>query len=121
MNAVNWFQIPAADFARAQKFYGAVLGSKFSDQSNAMGKHAFFMHGDEFAGGEVVQGQGLAPSDKGVMLYLNAPEGVDAALAKVPAAGGKVVMPRTDISPHGFIAWLRDTEGNTVGLHSMTA
>jgi uncharacterized protein len=121
MKAINWFQIPAADLARATKFYGAVVGAKFSDQSTAMGKHAFFMDGDAFAGGEVVQSQGLAPSDKGVVIYLDAPDGVDAALAKVPGAGGSVLMPRTDISPHGFIAWLRDTEGNTVGLHSMSA
>ena len=36
-------------------------------------------------------------------------------------AGGKVVMPKTDIGPPGFIALVRDTEGNVVGLHSERA
>jgi len=29
-----------------------------------------------------------------------------------------VVQPKTDIGPPGFIALVRDTEGNIVGLHS---
>jgi predicted enzyme related to lactoylglutathione lyase len=29
-----------------------------------------------------------------------------------------VVQPKTDIGPPGFIALVRDTEGNVVGLHS---
>ena len=33
-------------------------------------------------------------------------------------AGGKVMMPKTDIGPPGFIAVMVDTEGNSVGLHS---
>ena len=32
-------------------------------------------------------------------------------------AGGKVVMPRTEIGPQGSIAVMADTEGNQVGLH----
>jgi predicted enzyme related to lactoylglutathione lyase len=30
-----------------------------------------------------------------------------------------VVKPRTAIGEHGFIAIVKDTEGNGVGLHSM--
>ena len=37
---------------------------------------------------------------------------------RVVKGGGAVVLPKTDIGVHGFIATVRDTEGNVVGLHS---
>ena len=40
---------------------------------------------------------------------------------QVEKAGGKMVMPKTDIGPPGFIAIMVDTEGNSVGLHSARA
>jgi predicted enzyme related to lactoylglutathione lyase len=41
-------------------------------------------------------------------------------LSKVEAAGGKVLVPKTEISPeYGFMGVFIDTEGNRVGLHSI--
>jgi len=51
-------------------------------------------------------------------VYLNASGKLDACLERVVPAGGAVVMPKTDIGDPGFIAVVRDTEGNLVGLHS---
>jgi predicted enzyme related to lactoylglutathione lyase len=35
-------------------------------------------------------------------------------------AGGKIVAPKTEISPeHGYMALFIDTEGNRVALHSI--
>ncbi len=51
---------------------------------------------------------------------LNADGKMDAILARVAGAGGAVVLPRTSIGQHGFIALIKDTEGNRVGLHSGT-
>jgi len=34
------------------------------------------------------------------------------------ATSGSVVLPKTDIGESGFIALVRDTEGNVVGLHA---
>jgi predicted enzyme related to lactoylglutathione lyase len=39
-------------------------------------------------------------------------------LARVEAAGGTIEMPKTPIGPNGFIAFIIDTEGNQVGIHS---
>ncbi len=40
--------------------------------------------------------------------------------AKMEAAGGKIMVPRTEISPeYGFMAVFIDTEGNRIGLHSV--
>jgi predicted enzyme related to lactoylglutathione lyase len=51
-----------------------------------------------------------------VRIYL-AVEDLDAVLARAKPAGGEVVLPRTPIGEHGFIGAVRDSEGNTVGLH----
>lgn len=41
---------------------------------------------------------------------------VDAHLAQVKQAGGKVVMPKIEIGQFGFYARVADTEGNIVGI-----
>jgi hypothetical protein len=43
---------------------------------------------------------------------------MDPVLARVEAAGGKIAMPKTSIGPNGFMAFIIDTEGNQVGIHS---
>ena len=60
----------------------------------------------------------MCSSDLGVIVYLDADGTLDAGLARVERAGGQVILPKTDIGPPGFIALVRDTEGNLVGLHS---
>ena len=41
---------------------------------------------------------------------------VDDSLKKVEAAGGTVVRPKTEIPGMGSFAYLKDTEGNVIGL-----
>lgn len=36
-------------------------------------------------------------------------------------AGGKVLVPKIDIGENGFLAFILDTEGTKVGLHSPKA
>ncbi|HNP53532.1 MAG TPA: hypothetical protein PKK69_02900, partial [Ferruginibacter sp.] len=59
-------------------------------------------------------------SDKqGPLVYLNANPDVQLVLNRVEAAGGKIIVPKTEISPeYGFMAVIIDTEGNRVALHS---
>ena len=44
---------------------------------------------------------------------------MDNVLAKVEAAGGKIVQPKFSIGENGHIAYIMDTEGSVVGIHSM--
>ncbi len=44
---------------------------------------------------------------------------VDNVLAKVEAAGGKILQAKFSIGENGFVAYIQDTEGNCVGIHSM--
>jgi predicted enzyme related to lactoylglutathione lyase len=115
---VTWFEIPAADLDRAAKFYSDVLGVSMKVQQIGPERLSVFPHEKPSVGGCVTAGG--RPSDAGVVLYLNASPSLDAALHRVPAAGGEVVVPRTALPPGmGFYARIRDTEGNVVGLHAL--
>jgi predicted enzyme related to lactoylglutathione lyase len=71
-------------------------------------------------GGGLVEEEGYEPSQQGALVYLNGGEDLDVPLARVEAAGGKVILPKTSISPNGFMARFTDTEGNRVAFHSMS-
>lgn len=43
---------------------------------------------------------------------------MDDVVARVEAAGGKVLLPKMTIGEHGFMAIIMDTEGNSIGIHS---
>ena len=120
-NALNWFEIPATDIERAKNFYGTIFSTQLESMDMMGMKMAMFpadsMNGK--VGGALVQSEMHKPSADGTVVYLNANPDLNNALNKVEAAGGKVVMPKTEISPEiGHMAFFMDTEGNKVALHS---
>lgn len=120
MNAINWFEIPATDFARAKKFYETILGAEMMEMPFPDGKYGLFPSDmQNGVGGGLVQGEGFVPSNKGTIVYLNGGEDLSLSLNKVEAAGGKIILPKTSIGENGFMAHFIDTEGNRVALHSM--
>lgn len=120
-SAINWFEIPCADLQRAQSFYEAMLGRAMhrADLGGCV-PMVIFAHDDPGTGGCLVQGGGLEPShDKGVRIYLDCSPSVEAAMARVAKAGGKVLDECVELpNDIGFMAHIRDTEGNTIGLHA---
>ncbi len=121
-NALNWFEIPVLDFDRAKTFYETILGTQMQVME-AMGmKSAFFPAdmGNGSVGGGLIQGDGYEPSITGSLIYLNGMPDLSVALSKVEGAGGKIMLPKIGIGHNGFIAHIIDTEGNKVGLHSMS-
>lgn len=119
-NAINWFEIPVKNFKKAKMFYETIFGTSLQPME-AMGmKSAFFPAELETGGigGCIIEGQGYEPSDKGALVYLNGGDDLSVPLSKVEAAGGKILLPKTSIGPHGFMAHITDTEGNKLGLHS---
>lgn len=120
MNAINWFEIPATDFDRAVKFYETALGISMHREVFAGDPNAFFPYAQgQGVGGSVVKADYANPGSGGAVVYLNAGthQQLEAALARVEAAGGSVLRPATDLGEIGTIAFIRDTEGNHVGLH----
>ena len=117
--SIHWFEIPTTDLDRAARFYEAMLATKLTRQGAPESPMAIF--GDDPKG---VMGcllvDGRKPSDAGTRIYLTAPD-LDACVARAAAAGGTIVQAKTSIGPHGWIALVRDLDGNTVGLHAEPA
>ncbi len=121
-NSLNWFEIPAADIARATKFYETIFDVKMEPMNEMMGmKMVSFPNdmGSGKAGGAVVQSQQHKPSMDGCVVYLNANPNIQYVLDRIEKAKGKILMPKTEISPEiGYMAFFIDSEGNKIGLHA---
>ncbi len=118
-SAINWFEIPCEDLDRATGFYETVLGSKMARQGSGESAMAFFAAGPQSTGGSLVKKALQRPGRAGTLVYLNCDGDLDGVLARIPTAGGLVLMPKTEVpGGHGYFACVRDSEGNHVGLHS---
>ena len=120
-NAISWFEIPVMDMDRAQRFYETVLGRTLRREDFGGETLAVFPYDGPATGGALqLAANRPAAAGSGVRIYLDCMPGIDAALSRIDAAGGQVIAPKTALpSGMGFIAHLRDTEGNEVGLHAM--
>jgi uncharacterized protein len=122
-NAISWFEIPATDLVRATKFYEKIFDVSLIPLDMENIKMRMFPVDDMMGvGGAVVDSGGFhKPSaTDGPLIYLNGNPDVQLVLDKVEAAGGKITVPKTLISPeYGYMAVILDTEGNRIGLHSI--
>jgi len=122
-NAISWFEIPAVDLSRAQKFYEMIFDITMIPMDTPNIKMRMFPLQDMMGvGGALVHNADFyKPSaTEGPLIYLNANPDVQLVLDKVETAGGKIMVPKTQISPeYGHMAVLMDTEGNRVALHSI--
>ena len=123
-NAISWFEIPATDLSRATKFYETILGVTLTPLDLPNIRMRMFPLDDMMTqvGGAVVDSGGFhKPSaTDGPLIYLNGNPDVQTILDKVEAAGGKIAVPKTEISPeYGYMAVIIDTEDNRIGLHSV--
>lgn len=121
-NAINWFEIPATDIARAKKFYEQIFEISMEEMEMEGMTYAMFpfdpMKG-KIAGG-LAKSPMHTPSNTGSILYLNANPDLQLVLDRVTDAGGTITMPKTAIGQNGFMAFFTDTEGNMMALHSNT-
>ncbi|HQV61930.1 MAG: VOC family protein [Chitinophagaceae bacterium] len=123
-NAISWFEIPATDIDRAQKFYETIFQIQMQPMDFQQTKMRMFPLDDPMKGigGTLIDSGGFhKPSaTDGPLLYLNGNPDVQITLDRVEAAGGKIVVPKTEISPeYGYMAVFIDTEGNRIALHSV--
>jgi predicted enzyme related to lactoylglutathione lyase len=118
--AISWFEIPVADLDRAQVFYETVLARKLRRETMGGDALAVFPYERPATGGALQAGaSATARAGSSIRIYLDCAPSIDAVLARVEAAGGQVVAAKSALPPGmGFIAHMRDTEGNEVGLHA---
>ncbi len=120
-HAVSWFEIPVTDLERAQAFYQTVLARPMQRMDMGGVNMAMFQADSAAVGGCLLAGEGTPPpAQNGTLVYLNACPSIDAVLARVEAAGGRITTPRTELPDGmGVFAHITDTEGNRVGLHAL--
>ncbi len=122
-NAISWFEIPAVDLDRAQKFYETIFDIKMIPLDMPQLKMRMFsILSPTNIGGALCSAPGFykPSSTDGPLIYLNANPDVQNVLDKIEAAGGKIVVPKTQISPeYGHMAAFIDSEGNRIALHSI--
>ena len=122
-NAISWFEIPTKDLNRAQKFYEEIFDIKLDPMDTPQIKMRMFPLEDPSGiGGALVLNEKFYKSSvsDGPLVYLNANPDVQNILNKIEKAGGKILLPKTQISPdHGHMALFMDTEGNRIALHAV--
>jgi predicted enzyme related to lactoylglutathione lyase len=122
-HAINWFEIPVRDLDRAQRFYETLFHRAL--RREAMGPETtlavFPYEQGAGVGGCLFAGANApAPSLGGTVVYLNAAPSLNAVLARLGEAGGKLLLPRVDLPDGmGAFAHIEDSEGNRVGLHAL--
>ena len=124
-NPVAWFEIYVDDMERAKQFYESVFETQLSTMPNPTDDGALMMsfpmtmENTNGAPGALVKMEGFKAGGNGTIVYFSS-EDCAAEEARVEAAGGKVFKTKTDIGEYGFMVLATDTEGNMIGIHSMS-
>jgi len=116
---LRWFEIPTVNLDRATAFYEKILAIELRRENCSGYTMSIFPYTEPGPGGALVAMPQLAPRDNGTLIYLDGGADLANVLARVPGAGGSVVMEKTDLGNDvGHIGLFIDTEGNRVGLYS---
>ena len=122
-HAINWVEIPVTDFDRAKTFFSRIFDYEMPESFMGDKRMGFLLYDmlNRGIGGAIVAGEGYEPSKTGPKVYLNGGTDLSTVLNRVEEAGGKIVLPKTQITPElGYFAIFADTEGNQLSLHSMS-
>ena len=118
---VGWFEIPVEDMGRAKKFYETVFKLDISVHDLDGLVMGWFPQSDKAGGatGSLVKHETYKTSDThGALLYFSCVD-VQDELDRVENAGGVILRLKTEIGGgHGFMALIKDSEGNRIALHS---
>lgn len=108
-----WFEIPADDLKRAQKFYRALFGWKINPFPN-MPDYLHIDTGGDDASSDGAIMKKMCPEHP-VTNYIMV-DSVSRASAKVEKLGGKIHKPKMAVPNMGYFAICQDTENNVFAL-----
>lgn len=130
MDKVQHFEIPADNIARARKFYERSFGWKTQDFPMPDGepyiglatgpvddKNMWKVPG--FINGGMVKRGGDFPIKTPTVAVVV--DDIDATLKKIRAAKGKIFMKKRSVANMGLYAYVKDTEGNIIGVWQDTS
>lgn len=102
-------EVTGKDGPKLQRFYGDVFGWQLD--TNNPGGYGLLRQGDLTAGIGAATDGGAGQ----VTFYIHSDDPAE-TLRKVEAAGGRVLMPLTEVAPETNIALFADPEGHVVGI-----
>jgi len=120
MGKVVHFEVPADDMARAAKFYEEVFGwhtiampemnytmvhSGPTDDTTGMPKEHSFINGG------IMQRKDIT----GPVIVMDVPS-VDETVKLAVEKGSKLIRPKVQVGDMGYVAYVTDSEGNTIGV-----
>lgn len=121
-NMVGWFEIPVTNMDRAKDFYEAVFGVAIQVHDLGGTKMGWFPWDETKTGAAgclILNTDWYTPSNtEGVLIYFACTD-LQQELDRVEPSGGKILKPKTQISPDvGYMGLFLDSEGNRIALHS---
>jgi len=120
MGRVVHFEIHAGDPAKAIEFYSTLFGWKFKNWGNmAYWQIETGNQKDPGIDGGLLPRQEPRPQDgQAVNAFVCTVqvESLDAVFAKAQSLGATVAMPKSPIPGIGWLAYIKDLDGNLVGM-----
>ena len=114
------FEIPYDDGERARRFYAEAFDWELQEMPGM--EYTLVVSGPSGDRGPTepgyINGGMLARAESaatGPVVVMDVPS-IDAALATIERLGGSTVVPKQPVGGMGFTAYVKDTEGNVVGL-----
>jgi predicted enzyme related to lactoylglutathione lyase len=124
-NPFTWVEIYVEDMPRAKKFYETVFEIEMTELPAPEGIDELqmlsfpWMETEKNISGALVKTEQMQPGTGGTLVYFTCEDCLTEE-GRVEKAGGKVLQPKMSIGNYGFCSVVMDTEGNSIGLHSMT-
>jgi predicted enzyme related to lactoylglutathione lyase len=126
MNRVIHFEIHASNLDRMQKFYTDVFGWQITDLGGLMGGYRMVNTGENAPGatypginGGITPRRGPTPAEgQPVNAYVCTigVDDIDAYTDKVKLSGGAPAVEKIQVPGVGWLAYMKDPEGNIFGL-----
>lgn len=122
-NPVVWFEVYVNNIDRAAKFYEEVLQVALEDMSDptdsSVQMKGFPSDIENYgAAGALTKMDGVKPATNGTVVYFGC-EDCNVLEKRAADNGGEIIQSKMSIGEHGFVTIIKDTEGNSIGFHSM--
>ena len=124
INPVGWFEIYVDNMERAKIFYESVLKLELTEMPNPTDDGAqmlsFPMQMEAYgAPGALVKMEGFKAGGNSTLIYFSSQD-CSIEEGRVKEAGGKIFKSKQSIGEYGYMVLAVDTEGNMIGIHSMS-
>jgi uncharacterized protein len=123
-NPVFHFEIPVSDMNRAVRFYETVFNIRMRPEHVDGYEMAFFPMSPESpdkpgASGALAKGDVYVPSQNGAIIYFDVPD-IDPVIERATRLGAQVLYAKKHIRDAGYVAEIKDSEGNRLALSAMS-